>query len=85
MAKAAQAGTLGTYEVNMVTAFILSRTAEEVRNSLMPRLERERLPEVVAEAERAMMDAGAAPSEVLEAIVRLTREAFPPKRAAATA
>lgn len=82
MAKAAQAGGLDTYSTNLVTAYILAHTAEEVRNSLMPRLIPARLPEVVAEAEEAMMAAGAPPAEVLEAIVRLTREAFPKKRGA---
>lgn len=82
MAKAAQAGTLDTYGVNLVTAYILSRTADEVRNSLMGRLTAAGLPEVVSEAETMLMDRGASPSEVLEAIVRLTREAFPQKKGA---
>lgn len=80
LAKASQAGTLDTYSVNLVTAYILSRTADEVRNTLMRRLTAEGLPEVVSEAEQMLIDSGALPSDVLEAIVRLTREALPQKK-----
>ena len=80
LAKASQAGTLDTYSVNLVTAYILSRTADEVRNTLMRRLTAEGMPEVVSEAEQMLIDSGALPSDVLEAIVRLTREAFPQKK-----
>lgn len=82
LAKAAQAGTLDTYGVNLVTAYILSKSAEEVRNSLMGRLTPAGLPGVVADAEKLVMDSGASPQEVLSAIVRLTREAFPQKKGA---
>lgn len=84
MAKAAQSGVLDTYGINLISAYILAHGQAEVRSRIMPLLIPSKIEALIKEAEMFLLEKEAFPGDVLDALRKLSTEAFGAKKNAAT-